>query len=412
MVVGIRIGLAVQLEIIAFVEILPVFLGDNSRCAIIKIAGWFELDELAKALPAVIEAVLSLSGNTGRIVAAPKLEVTDVRVTEDLWIVNSWKSGDTAEFHLAPKINCEPARDRSFVDGKEMRRFRLSGTIPETFDREGRPLRLILEQIVVETPDCATVIGEAFGVPWLAVNIHCRRRLRNHNLRQRSQHCFDSVGDIPPTVTHIYSEHSLCGLNSPSCEGYVIAGRKEGCDLLPLYITYRLAGVVHILVAKQTDGKIRLAVVACDLDFHASGGGYHGRCHFTDGRSLRSELDSHRFGLNLVHVEGTHLNFMLIGVGVTLDLEAVHVAGDLGLDIDTATGVGGNHALDVLVIRDLDPEDGSSAYRLYLCYLHRLRGREAFIKLVEPSVVVLGAAESQKQGGNYCRCNYCSFHLL
>lgn len=71
MVVGIRIGLAVQLEIIAFVEILPVFLGDNSRCAIIKIAGWFELDELAKALPAVIEAVFSLSGNTGRIVAAP-----------------------------------------------------------------------------------------------------------------------------------------------------------------------------------------------------------------------------------------------------------------------------------------------------------------------------------------------------
>jgi len=135
MVIGVREFFAVELEVVAVVEILSIFLRDHARSPVVKVAGRFVLDELAEAFPRVIKIMLSITRSTCRVVAAPELEVADVGVAVELRVAYSRKRGDAAELNLASEVDCEPARDRSLVNSKEVRRFRLSGAIPQTFDR-------------------------------------------------------------------------------------------------------------------------------------------------------------------------------------------------------------------------------------------------------------------------------------
>lgn len=195
LIIGVRIFLIVELEIITSVPILDIILSYITHRAIWLIAGRLCLLETTEAEPSVVESMLvTFNLLTRRVLATPELKPADLRAIIAVVAASTRKSLNVAEFGQNAKVNGDPGRHWHRVTVKEVRTLavRIIEIVPKLVNAVGSGAG-------------GTVIILDLGIPEFG--------LHKFYFLKRSDDGLYRIRDVTPPVTKIGPKDGLHRIN-------------------------------------------------------------------------------------------------------------------------------------------------------------------------------------------------------
>ena len=220
------------------------------------------------------------------------------------------------------------------------------------------------------------------------------------------------VGHVAPMVAQVDAEDGFFRFQSAAGQVNVFARGEQGGYLLPFHVLGRLAHVRKVVILEDADGQVAFRDVLGDVYLHAAEGFHDSEFRGLDSGRQRGYFHLGFFRPLLIYIESIQFDGAFFRVIEALDGEAVHVTGYFCIDLCSVALVNGNNAFEILVIGNVDLDDGASGGRTD--FLDGDRARDGDVgSLVNASAKVLPAGNDQGDTKKNCYLFHThSFHKI